>query len=364
MDTQPQSADSLLMGIAAGNTQVNNTQESVAATPEVTPNIEVTPVEPVSLEPTPAKSEGTDPVQIDTKVIATGSETPIDDWDSDTPTQATEPAKSYDFSSLSKSLGSEFKSEDELVAEFKKLKEHNEELTKSSTDVKDLFANDVLQKANEIAKNNGDYLGFLGIASIDFDAIPARDLLEDELISSLPDTPENAQKIQSYLDSLDETDLEFRGSQIRNTRKSEQDYEKNRIAQENEMRKAQEVQAKQLMDKKVEELLSATTDINGFVMKPHHKKAIFEDITQGKLYNKLFFTDGKYDPAKAIRIAFIAEQNEKMIQYYKTRSKTEGKREVISSITNAELDRPGTVAPSAAPKSAMDLYMESLRSSK
>ena len=75
------------------------------------------------------------------------------------------------------------KSSSEFVDKFKQLKQELEE-TKEST--KTVFANDMIREANEIMKQGGDWLGYLGLASFDYDAVPDVELLSYELLSFEP----------------------------------------------------------------------------------------------------------------------------------------------------------------------------------
>lgn len=345
-----------------------------AKAPEATPSTTepATPQTTTSTSPISSDSTATKGSQTETATpekVTTPNEpvasSEITDWDSSPVTPATsEASAAFDFSSIGKTFNVEAKSQDELISHFKTLKEENEAFKKASPSQAEIFANDVLKQANEIAKANGDYLGFLGVATINYDAVDDRTLLESQVRGYFPEGAEGDEQTKNYLDNMDGVELRVKASQARDMLKAGQMQEKQSRVSQIEAQKLQREQQKQSMDKQLSETLGSIKDVDGFVLNPSHKKQLFADLSTGDIYKKHFYTDGKYDFNKAVRAAFILNEYDKVSSYLKSKAKLEGTRQVINTLTNAELNKTTTTVSSSPAKSPMDDWFERLQGKK
>jgi hypothetical protein len=329
--------------------------ETPGEIPVVEPEIE-TPVEEAqpSVEETPSE---------DTEII---EETPteeevinfenIEDWDSSTVPEEEAEVDSFDFSTLSTDLGVEISSKENLVNKFKELSQKINILEQEKDSAFSNIPSD-LRDALEVAKSGGDYLSFLNIATVDYSQYDPVDLFENEIYATFTDAQGNVneEKANEYLDGLSDVEKEIQGKKIQ---KQYIDIQK---------RKAEDYQQKVLekkhyADQQLKSVIDKTDQISGYKLTAAHKQSLYSDITSGKLFQDLFYgANGDYDFKKLVEVGFKAKNFDKLQNYLKTKIKNSTKKEVIQSITNAELEKSTQPVETRNEQiSPLDSYMKTL----
>jgi hypothetical protein len=362
METTKSAMDLLVEQSQAHTEQTNQVQQvTPALTQEATPGSEINNVE--------------DSVQ-ETDKVAKPQETEveikneIEDWDLEKQPAKVEPSK--DLEELSKALNLPFNDPVHIINEVKNLKTTNSELEKqiAASKTQEQFANEDIKKANEIAKNGGDYREYLGLAeseknfNVDYNAIPDKTLLvESELRSLFPNTPEGQRELEMYLEGLSDVDLRVRASKIRQDLNAWQNTEKGRITTEKLRIETAVNEKKKAEDASLRKELDQLTSIGDFKIKPEHRREIYESFTENKVIGELFYNDKKqFDAKKAIETYAKVKFYDKHIAYLKSKSKVEGRKEVINSATNINLNKTSAFAsPEVKSSHPLDQAREALR---
>lgn len=260
-----------------------------------------------------------------------------EEWDFEGNEDESTETTTEDYSELTKELG--FNKVEELVDAFKEQKKLFESIP------------DDLKKAIELAQTGVDYLDYLGVATIDYDAVGDRDLLFHNMRSYF----DSDEELEDYLDDMGDTEVKIRGKQLRQQLKAEQQS----YAQQ------KEVEVKKRMaeaEKKLSESVGKLKTVNGFKVKPTHKKAILESFKTGDI-NKVFYGDGDYD--KMVENAFKVKYFDAIVDFMRQRVANDTKRQMVDEISNPNLNRSKS-KPDAKPetRTPMDLYMEQLLNRK
>jgi len=263
-----------------------------------------------------------------------------------------------DWKELGKALNIPFERKDHVVAEIKRLADEKQIMEKELNTLKstDPYASDDFKKANEIAKLGGDWKEYLDIASTDYGQYTDDDLVRADIAKYFPQTPEGEEEMESYLQNMSSFDKRVQGSKIREALKQDQEFQK--IQKEKEV-----IERKREADTMLRKTLDGTNEIAGLKLKPNHRKEVYDDISSGQLMNKLFYDDrGQLDYNKMVKNAFVLKNFDKIVSYYQTKSKNEGKKDVINSINNVDLHSSSKIPSPNAGKSAsaLDNWMDNL----
>lgn len=261
----------------------------------------------------------------------------IDDWDSEPSSEPKEQPSVDIYSDLGKAVGlDKVKTKEDLINGIGELKEKLNALNEKQNSVfSDLPEN--LAKAVELAKNNGDYLTYLGLSTVDYEKIDPVDLYEAYVEDSLTDSAGNVdyEKVDEFLDSLSDTDKEIRGKQLKATYVSEQNQKKAYL-------EAQATEQKARKESAIREALDKLDAVNGFKVSPAHKQDIYQDLVSDPL--KDYRKNGSLDYNKLARDRFIIKNYEKLDRFRQTQIKNATKREILDEITSPQIVRTGTVA--------------------
>jgi len=242
----------------------------------------------------------------------------------------------------------DIRSQDDFVAKFKQIKGELEEAKESS---KTVFANDLIREANEIMKQGGDWVNYLGIASYDYDAVPDVDLLSYELMSDFDTKGE----LNDYISSLDETQIRLNAKRIRKDLKMQQETQKQAIAL-----KAQNQQ--KAYDESLRKAINSVDRVDRVVVKDHDKVRIEKMLTS---YNdkakatefqiKHFLKpNGEPDFPKMVQSAYKLEMFDKVLEYATRSAKNSGKASVIQNLSNVEKPTNTNIV-STTPRKAMSI---------
>ena len=243
---------------------------------------------------------------------------------------------------------SDVKDSSEFVEKFKQLKQELEE-TKESTNT--LFANDMIREANEIMKQGGDWLGYLGLASFDYDGVPDVDLLSYELQSDF-DTKE---ELNDYIASLDETQIRLNAKRIRKDLKLQQDAQKQQIAIKAE-------QSQRAYDENLKQAIKGVERVDRVKVKDQDRASIekmlttYNDKAKATEFQIKHFLkpSGEPDFQKMVQSAYKLEMFDKVLEYATRSAKNSGKAAVIQNLSN--VDRPKTTnIAEVTPRKALSL---------
>jgi len=211
-----------------------------------------------------------------------------------------------------------------------------------STD--NIFANDSLRQANEIAKNKGDWEEYLGLTTMSIDSHSDEDLIR----LKMQENGNSEEVVNDYLEEHKDTAGQKKeAAEIRQSLKYTRDQRTKDLADkaqaDNDERSKQSWEANERLKKVINE----ATDINGFKIDDDAKARILDIATgtttiDGKKVSKLFAhflynEKGELDPQKTLNTIFRAEFFEGVTEYLKGEGKTEGKREAMEVLQNVDL---------------------------
>ena len=245
----------------------------------------------------------------------------------------------------------------DFVEKFKNLKQELEE-TKEST--KTVFANDMIREANEIMKQGGDWLSYLGLSTLDYDSVPDVDLLSYELKSDF-DTKE---ELDEYIASLDETQIRLNAKRIRKDLKLQQDAQKQQVALQ-----AQEHQ--RVYDENLRKAINGIDKVDRVKVKDQDRASIqkmlttYNDKAKATEFQIKHFLkpNGEPDFQKMVQSAYKLEMFDKVLEYATRSAKNSGKAAVIQNLSNVERPKATNIAETTPRKalSTVESEVERLR---
>ena len=236
----------------------------------------------------------------------------------------------------------------DFVEKFKSLKQELEE-TKEST--KTVFANDMIREANEIMKQGGDWLSYLGLSTLDYDSVPDVELLSYELKSDF-DTKE---ELDEYIASLDETQIRLNAKRIRKDLKLQQDTQKQQIALQ-----AQEHQ--RVYDENLRKAINGIDKVDRVKVKDQDRASIqkmlttYNDKAKATEFQIKHFLkpSGEPDFQKMVQSAYKLEMFDKVLEYATRSAKNSGKAAVIQNLSNVDKPKTTNIAE-VTPRKALSL---------
>ena len=245
----------------------------------------------------------------------------------------------------------------DFVEKFKNLKQELEE-TKEST--KTVFANDMIREANEIMKQGGDWLSYLGLSTLDYDSVPDVELLSYELKSDF-DTKE---ELDEYIASLDETQIRLNAKRIRKDLKLQQDTQEQQIALQ-----AQEHQ--RVYDENLRKAINGIDKVDRVKVKDQDRASIqkmlttYNDKAKATEFQIKHFLkpNGEPDFQKMVQSAYKLEMFDKVLEYATRSAKNSGKAAVIQNLSNVERPKATNIAETTPRKalSTVESEVERLR---
>lgn len=280
---------------------------------------------------------------------------PIDDWlaEDELGEQEATAAPEFNFDELSKEVGVEFKSRDELVNSIKQLKEKAEKA--ESANPYDGIPDD-LAEVVDIAKTGEDYRAYMSLANTDYDSISDAELVEQSVIQAFkkPDGSIDHDRLDAYMDGLSDDQIAIQGVQIRNTLKNDQKLRLSQIKSQ-----AQAKAAKREAD--IKSAVDNLSEVSGFKVHPKQKDMLYRNLMNVGVDSLSKGANGQVDYAKVARLMFIDKYFDKMLGYHKQRAATDQKRKMLEEVSNVdtrgrgENPKPNDPTP---PKSGLDLFKE------
>ena len=297
----------------------------------------------------------------------TTSETEDDDtgnwWESDEDVASSGDTSSAsempegDYGVIGKALGLESNKADDVLSKITEITTQNQELSEKVAKMEENsnYANPDLEAANEVARNGGDYLGYLGLSQNNWDGVEDDVLLTEGKLRGVFGDDEEGMK--SYLNEMDPVQKKFMASEIRQGLKQHDEQSKADI-----VNKANEQRRK--IDNGLRTVLDETKELFGLKMTPSLKKEIYNDVTVNGTLTKMFHdNEGNPSPKKMIEMAVLHKYNKKVVQTAVTKARNQGAEDILNEVSNPIVNRNGSMA-NPAPKaevSAFQNHFNSLR---
>lgn len=255
---------------------------------------------------------------------ASEEETPW--WEESEDTQ--EVTDTVDYSQLSNAIGIEKSDPNSIIEAFNALKEENQKYKEDfeKIDKTTPYANEKIEKANEIAKNGGNWEEYLNISQTDWDLVDDQSLFVGMKLKSVFGDDQEA--INDYLSKVSDADLKIQASTIREQLKLQQQDQLRAIQQE-------AVEKKKAFDTGVRSALDQQGELFGMKLTPALKKEIYDSITTQDFMNSIFYTkDGKVNHGNIIKTAFLTKNINKIMKANMTKYVNQGKGEVLAEASN------------------------------
>lgn len=354
MAKQIQTPDEFFDSLGKATQELDGTSQEQEPTVPVQPEVQVEqPVEETTVEPVAEEETTEEPVEQQEEVTpdqpeVPAQEGPIDDWDQTAPVEETEQPEVNLYEQLGKDLGVEGLTREQLA-----------EALKPKEDAPITGIPDDLALLVNLAKSGVDYKEYISLKNADYNAYDNKTLVEHSLKDALkgPDgtlSEDSIEKIQEYLSDMSDMDIAVQGNQIRN-----------QLSNVRQARLASiESQAKQVSQEREVALnhsLERFNEVAGFKVQPQHKKAIYEKVSSGDVLNDLIYDkNGNYDYDKIVRLKFIADNFDKMVNYHRNRAATDQKREMINRTANVNTQVNQTPPAPDAPQKldGLDLMVQ------
>ena len=294
-------------------------------------------VESISEEESPSEEEvpaveSESPTEEDTpeeqetssKEEAIQEDTVISDWDVGEK-DGKEPAE-FDFKSLASEVGFEAESKDEFVNRINEIKAKAEAPDPTAT----LPEN--LKKAIEIANQDGDFLEYLGVTSVNYDAYTDLQLVSNNFagIFTTNGVIDN-DGLNDYVDGLTDAEIKVKGGEIRNQLKANQGQVTANIEAETTRNRA-------AADKELKKELDGFNEYRDFKYSPTHKKQLYDGITSGDMIAEMFHgEDGKLSQRKTLERYSEFKFGKQQLDFLRQRTTVEAKKDMLDRLSNKNI---------------------------
>jgi hypothetical protein len=312
-------------------------EEIVAETPaEEVVQEEIVKEEEVAeevLETTEEVVDESEPKEDDTTVeqeaVKDGAEQESDvisDWD--TPSEEATKSTEFDFTSLASEVGFEADSKEAFLRQIEEVK--------AKAETPDVIATlpETLQKAIEIASQDGNYLDFLKVTSVNYDAVANLDIVTahfNQLFTNANGMVD-ADSVELNMDSLTDAQIEAKGMELKAQYKGQQDQRASAIEAETTQNRAE-------ADKQLKSVLDGLTEHRGFKYSPSHKKQLYDGITTGNMIAEMFHgNDGKMDMTKVVNSYSDFKFGEQQNKYLRQQIETKATKKVLDRISNKSIE--------------------------
>lgn len=283
-----------------------------------------------------------------------------DDWwkvDQNEPTTPQTPNinEPLSYETLAKELGLQSQTKEDLINEYKRLREEAQKVG----EYKDLPSD--LAQAIKMAKNNEDYTAlFKQQVGVDHKAFDDKTLLINQNAKYFTDPAGQVDKeaLYEYVEDMTPIQQKIEASKIR-----EQIEDYNQRVRENALRA--EYEKKQLIQNELTKAISETNNVKGFTVTPEHKTEALNKISTGEAVKEMFYkSDGKsYDMNKLFEVYFIYKNFDKIKTFLTRRATDAVKKEEFNKISNANINAPQhstNVAKGAQKSDYLSDYIEML----
>lgn len=267
----------------------------------------------------------------------------------------------FNFSELSEALNADIKTKDDVVTAYNKLATHNKELEAKLASNEDGSANlpDVLKKAIEISKQGGDFYTYLDLNSQQkfIEGSDAKELYTNYLAQqpyfAAQENPREA--LREYIEDENPTKFQIEADAYKQGLMKQTSDEISKKAVEAELAREKALfEAKKAID--------SINDVYGVKIGPKQKQQLMQDFQTGEFTNKLLYnSSGEADYAKMVRIAFLNDNFEKIMDIVRTGAKNQTKRDMISKVANKTTKQGSKVTTKSSTtntpfEQAMDIF--------
>jgi len=187
-----------------------------------------------------------------------------------------------------------------------------------------------LREAVDIAKQGGDYVGYLSEKEVDYNDFSADEFLAMgfQRYFKNPDGTINDDKLQEYIDNLDPVTKQMQADNIKATLEAKQQARLEGISERAKDRKIKEAA-------RAKETVSKMSSIANLKLSDKHKEEIVNIITSGQL-NKVVFGEknGELDYEQVAAAVFNKLYGDKIISVNSQRVRNGTKRAMLDSMSN------------------------------
>jgi len=275
--------------------------------------------------------EGTEVTEeSETEEEITEPDLPISDWDV-TPTETGEDAAEFDYKSLASEVGFEATGKEDFVQKINDMKakaEVPDPLEKLPTKLK---------KAIEIASQDGNYMEYLQITDVDYNAYKNIDLVTNDYAQMLIDANGvvDEDRLNAVMDSMTDADIDRRGLELKQTLGQRQ-------AQIAANIEADASRNREIATRELKSVLEGFNEYRGFKYGPTHKKQIFDGVSSGDMIGQMFHgSDGKIDQAKVVKAFANHLFGDKQHEFTKQQSATKATKKVLDKLSNKQIEPKG-----------------------
>jgi len=318
------------------------------------------PVDPTGTEEDIVPEEGGDGAE-DPQSEEEEPENIYETWDEEGSEDPSASTSGTNFSEIGKAIGLEDEANGEgaLVNAVKAKFTSYEEKIQALTD-NQMPENipDVLKDAVKIAAQGGDYSAYVSSSSVDYTAIPDVDLVAQSVADHFSDEHGvvNREALQEYMDNLTDVQIKIEAGNIRNG------LEQHRQATIAAIEKSATDKRDKMMSD-IQEGLKSFDERHGFKVLPSHKNEIMKAFKEDRVIQEMFYTNGAFDASKAIEVYFDRKYSGKIISKLKSSVRTETKKDVLDTVTNAQVNPPSSPPSPSEPerKVGMDAWLDDLK---
>ena len=256
---------------------------------------------------------------------------------------------------LSKAIGKDFTSFDEVKNEITAVLSQKAELEKklSESGSTGTYANDDIRVADELARTGGDWKSYLLEQQINFDQVPDLDLVVAYKLK--PFFKDNEEAMQQFLSTKSDVEIQMLAYDVRSQLKFEQKAKLDSIRQEAERKRYE-------TDLALRGAIDRTNELYGMKLTGQDKKEIFDDVTTKNFLNSIFYKkDGSINHDKIVEAAFLMKNAKKIVKTAITKAMNQGKAEILNEVSNPNLRGNGQFAqPASSKKNNVDKFYDGL----
>lgn len=356
MDNTPK-VDDLLMSMIEQSSEDNVDKEPTVINDDSTQEVEST--EDVTLEDETPLVETSDEVNDD---LPSEEEVVVSDWDDNTEDNTLEEDVEV-YSEIGKAIGLEANSKNDIISEFQSIRSENEKLKAQVEQKSNLNIPDQLKEAIEIAEAGGDYLDYLGVAEVDYNKIPDQELLISQVRSYFPEGEEGDEEVKDWLDSMTPAEQRIQAGRLRRSLEEEKaNAKEQRLSQikKSNLEKEEFIKAEK---RKLKDTVDKMDSISDFKLTKAHKTRIFDDISNGKITEKLFGVskEGSTNYEKMAEAYFKTVYFDKIVSYLKSKTANESKKKILQETSNANIGKNGSQVSGSNERDGLDLLINSFK---
>lgn len=270
-----------------------------------------------------------------------------DDTFSDTPANAVTELPEGDYSTIGNALGLENATGATVMEKINEIQSQNQELAAKvkNNEENSVYANPDLEAANELARNGGDYMGFLGLSNNNWDSVPDDVLVvEGKLRDAFPG---NEEAMMSYLNEMDPVQKQMMATEIRQGLKQHDEQAKADI----QRRSAERVRK---IDMGIRGVLDKTDELYGLKLTAAMKRDIHSTLSTGDFVKDMFHDkNGEVSPEKMVKAAVALKNLKKIVQTARNVSSNAATEKILDEVSNPQVQRQGQMVD-PKPKAPVD----------